>query len=180
MSEQELPRNWRAARPAMAGVHLDSAACARQSHAAIEAAAQHARHEAEVGGYVAAQAAAPALDAGRAAIGALTGMSAADVVFTTGSCHALDLLLAAWPGQRTLACLPGEFGPNLALMAAHGFTIRALPVEPDGRLRVTELAGSCGAIRRPWCIWTAWPAIAASPSRSPRRRRCARRTASRW
>lgn len=141
MSEQELPRNWRAARPAMAGVHLDSAACARQSHAAIEAAAQHARHEAEVGGYVAAQAAAPALDAGRAAIGALTGMSTTDVVFTTGSCHALDLLLGAWPGQRTLACLPGEFGPNLALMAAHGFTIRALPVEPDGRLRVTELAG---------------------------------------
>ena len=50
----------------------------------IDAAAQHARHEAEVGGYVAAEAAAPALHAGRAAAGALTGLTADDVVFTTG------------------------------------------------------------------------------------------------
>ena len=33
------------------------------------------------------------LDAGRAAVGALTGMSGADVVFTTGSNNALDILL---------------------------------------------------------------------------------------
>ena len=46
-------------------------------------------------------------------------MPGAEVVFTTGSQHALDLLLASWPpGGRTLACLPGEYGPNLALMAA--------------------------------------------------------------
>ena len=66
---------WRAARPKVAGLHLDSAACSRQSFAVIDAAAQHARHEAEVGGYVAAEAAAPVLDAGRAAVAALTGMS---------------------------------------------------------------------------------------------------------
>ncbi len=33
------------------------------------------------------------LDAGRAAVAALTGMPDAEVVFTTGSQHALDLLL---------------------------------------------------------------------------------------
>ncbi|WP_258538500.1 ergothioneine biosynthesis PLP-dependent enzyme EgtE [Mycolicibacterium chitae] len=141
----DLGRLWRAARAPMAGVHLDSAACSRQSHAAIEAAAQHARHEAEVGGYVAAEAAVPALDAGRAAIAALTGMTPADVVFTTGSGHALDLLLGAWPGPRTVACLPGEFAPNLALMAAHGFAVRALPVDADGRLRVADLAADLRA-----------------------------------
>ena len=122
---------------AVAGLHLDSAACSRQSFAVIDAAAQHARHEAEVGGYVAAEAAAPVLDAGRAAVAALTGMTADDVVFTTGSKHALDLLLGSWPGPRTLACPPGEYGPNLAVMAANGFRSRALPVEALGRLAST-------------------------------------------
>lgn len=129
-----LADTWRAARPPAAGVHLDSAACSRQSFAAIEAAAQHARHEAEVGGYVAAEAAAPALDAGRAAVRALTGMVDADVVFTTGSNHALDELLADWPGERVIACLASEYGPNLAIMARHGFEIRELPVDGFGRL----------------------------------------------
>ena len=69
-----LADQWRAARPKVAGLHLDSAACSRQSFAVIDAAARHARHEAEVGGYVAADAAAPVLDAGRAAVAALTGL----------------------------------------------------------------------------------------------------------
>ena len=135
-----LAERWRAARPKVAGVHLDSAACSRQTFAVIDAAARHARHEAEVGGYVAAQAAAPVLDAGRAAVAALTGMQPADVVFTTGSNHALDLLLGAWPDARTAACLPGEYGPNLALMAANGFEVRALPADGEGRLLVDDAA----------------------------------------
>ncbi|WP_046301210.1 ergothioneine biosynthesis PLP-dependent enzyme EgtE [Mycobacterium sp. UM_Kg27] len=138
--------NWRAARPPVAGLHLDSAACSRQSYAALDAAAQHARHEAEVGGYVAAEAAVPVLDAGRAAFGALIGMADADVVFTTGSRNALDLLLSRWPdAQRTLACLPGEYGPNLAVMAAHGFSWRTLPVDPAGRLILDEAAAALAA-----------------------------------
>ena len=129
-----LAQQWRAARPPVAGVHVDSAACSRQSLTVIDASAQHARHEAEVGGYVAAEAAAPALEAGRAAVRALTGMADAEVFFTTGSNHALDILLESWPGERTLACLPGEFGPNLAIMEHHGFEIRELPVDEFGRL----------------------------------------------
>ncbi|OBY29625.1 ergothioneine biosynthesis PLP-dependent enzyme EgtE [Mycolicibacter kumamotonensis] len=137
-----LADTWRAARPPVAGLHLDSAACSRQSYPAMAAAARHARHEAEVGGYVAAEAAAPVLDAGRTAFAALTGMAVADVVFTTGSRHALDLLLSRWPGGRTLACLPGEYGPNLAVMAAHGFARRMLPVDGAGRLLVEEAAAA--------------------------------------
>ncbi|HEY5842870.1 MAG TPA: ergothioneine biosynthesis PLP-dependent enzyme EgtE, partial [Mycobacterium sp.] len=140
MAEDDLAATWRAARPAVAGVHLDSAACSRQSNAVIDAAAQHARHEAEVGGYVAAQAAEPVLAAGRAAVGLLVGMAADDVVFTSGSEHALGLLLGSWPGPRILACVPGEFGPNLAVMAANGFDVRALPVDGDGRVRVDDAA----------------------------------------
>lgn len=125
----------------MAGLHLDSAACSRQSYAAIDAAALHARHEAEVGGYVAALAAAPALDAGRAAFAALTGMSDADIVYTTGSLNALDLLLGSWPAdRRTVACLPGEYGPNLAVLDAHGFDHQLLPTLEDGRLALDDAA----------------------------------------
>ena len=136
----ELADRWRAARPKVAGLHLDSGACSRQSFAVIDAAAQHARHEAEVGGYVAAAAATPALDAGRAAVAALTGMTPSDVVYTTGANHSLDLLLSSWTGPRTAACLPGEYGPNLAVMAANGFEVRALPVDGAGRLAVDEAA----------------------------------------
>ena len=135
-----LAADWRSLRPPTAGIHLDSAACSRQSLAAIDAAAQHARHEAEVGGYVAAEAAEPVLDAGRAAVAALTGFTLADVVFTTGSGHGLDILLAEWRGPRTLACLPGEYGPNLQAMARHGFDVTTLPVDGSGRLDV-EAAG---------------------------------------
>jgi len=135
-----LADQWRTARPKVAGLHLDSAACSRQSFAVIDAAAQHAKHEAEVGGYVAAEAAAPVLDAGRAAIGALTGLGGSDVVFTTGSNNALDILLSSWAGERTVACLPGEYGPNLAVMAANRFQVSTLPADDLGRLGVEDAA----------------------------------------
>jgi hercynylcysteine S-oxide lyase len=136
-----LADRWRAARPPMAGLHLDNAACSRQSLAVIEAAAQHARNESELGGYVAAEAATPVLDAGRIAFASLAGMSEAAVVFTTGSLNALDLLLGSWPAdRRKLACLPGEYGPNLAVMAAHGFEYQLLPTLDDGRLALDDAA----------------------------------------
>jgi len=144
VTEDSLADRWRAARSPVAGLHLDSAACSRQSLAVIEATAQHARNESEVGGYVAAEAAAPVLDAGRAAFAALAGMSDAEVVFTTGSLNALDLLLGSWPGgpadRKTLACLPGEYGPNLAMMAAHGFDRQLLPTLQDGRVALDDAA----------------------------------------
>ena len=140
-----LADDWRAARPPAAGIHLDSAACSRQSFAVIDAAAQHARHEAEIGGYQAAEAAGPALAAGRAAVRALTGMADADIVFTTGSKHALDILLDDWTGERRLACLPGEFGPNLMVMQRRGFEVRTLPVDGAGRLDVDAAAARLAA-----------------------------------
>lgn len=139
-----LADRWRAARPPMAGLHLDNAACSRQSVAVIEATARHARNESEVGGYVAAEAATPVLDAGRVAFAALAGMRDAEVVFTTGSLNALDLLLGVWPagaaGRKAVACLPGEYGPNLAVLDAHGFERRLLPVLQDGRLALDDAA----------------------------------------
>jgi pyridoxal 5-phosphate dependent beta-lyase len=136
-----LADRWREARPPVAGLHLDSAACSRQSLSVIAAAAQHARYEAEVGGYVAAEAAAPALDAGRVGFAALAGMPDAEVVFTTGALNALDLLLGGWPAEhKTVACLPGEYGPNLAMLLAHGFDRQLLPTLDDGRVALDDAA----------------------------------------
>lgn len=140
-----LAEEWRSARPPVAGVHVDSAACSRQSFAAIDAATAHARHEAEVGGYVAAEAAAPVLGAGRAAVAALTGFDADDVLFTTGSTHGLEILLGDWRGPRTLACLPGEYGPNLLAMARNGFDVTPLPVDAVGRIDVDATAALLAA-----------------------------------
>ena len=47
---------------------------------------------------------------------------------------------AGRPSGRTLACLPGEYGPNLAVMSAHGFTVRTLPTRDDGRLALDDAA----------------------------------------
>lgn len=73
-------------------------------------------------------------------------MPDAQVVFTTGSQHALSVLLSSWPsGGRTLTCLPGEYGPNLALMALHGFDRQMLPTDADGRVVVEEAAVTLAA-----------------------------------
>jgi pyridoxal 5-phosphate dependent beta-lyase len=142
----DLAQTWRAARPPVAGLHFDSAACSRQSFAAIEAATAHVRNEAEMGGYVAAQRAEPELAAGRSAVAELTGMTADDIAFTTGAANALDVLLRSWPEpHHVIACLPGEYGPNLAVMAANGFGVQPLPVDGLGRARVDDVASMIAA-----------------------------------
>lgn len=44
-----------------------------------------------------------------------------------------------------MTCLPGEYGPNLAIMAANGFDVRALPVDGAGRLAVEDAATALAA-----------------------------------
>ena len=108
---EDLGDTWRKARPRPAGRHLDSAASSRQSHRALEAAAHHARHEAELGGYVAAAAAENLLQQGRSLIGGLVGMAAADVAFgstTPGS-------LGDGPDSRSHASNTVEYDPSPSL-----------------------------------------------------------------
>ncbi|MPQ97745.1 ergothioneine biosynthesis PLP-dependent enzyme EgtE [Modestobacter sp. I12A-02628] len=135
---EDLADSWAAARPPQAGDHLDSAACSRQSERVLEATAAHARHEAEVGGYVAQAAAGSLLQQGRSVIGGLVGMAAADVAFVESATSALTVLLAAWrlPAGSTVACLPGEYGPNLMLLRAAGLDPVSLPVDGAGRVDV--------------------------------------------
>ncbi|HEX2074067.1 MAG TPA: ergothioneine biosynthesis PLP-dependent enzyme EgtE [Geodermatophilus sp.] len=142
LAHEELGASWRAARPRPAGHHLDSAACSRQSHRVLEAVAHHARHEAELGGYVAEAAADHLLQQGRSVLGGLVGMAAADVAFVESAQAALVALLTGWrlPAGQTVACLPGEYAPNVAQLRAVGLRPVPLPVDGVGRADVDGVA----------------------------------------
>jgi hercynylcysteine S-oxide lyase len=138
----DLGDDWRSRRPRAAGRHLDTAACSRQSHKVLEAVAHHARHEAELGGYVAEAAADNLLQQGRSVIGGLVGMAAADVVFVESAQAALTTLLAGWqlPAGSRVACLPGEYAPSIAVFGAAGLWPEPLPVDGLGRADVDGVA----------------------------------------
>jgi len=149
LPHDDLAVAWRDARLPTAGVHLDTAACSRQSTRVLDAVAQHARHEAEIGGYVAQVAAEPLLRQGRAALGGLLGATADDVAFVESATVALTLLLACWPlgAGATVAAVPGEWGPNLAAFADRGLTLATLPVDGAGRVDLEALPGWLASTR---------------------------------
>jgi pyridoxal 5-phosphate dependent beta-lyase len=142
LPHEDLGASWRKARPRPAGRHLDSAACSRQSSRALEAAAHHARHEAELGGYVAEAAADDLLQQGRSVLGGLAGMAAADVAFVESAQAALVALLTGWrlPAGSRVACLPGEYAPNVAQLRTYGLRPEPLPVDGLGRADVDGIA----------------------------------------
>jgi pyridoxal 5-phosphate dependent beta-lyase len=134
----DLGADWRSGRPRTAGRHLDTAACSRQSNRVLDAVAHHARHEAELGGYVAEAAAENLLQQGRSVLGGLVGMAAADVVFVESAQAALATLLGGWrlPAGSRIACLPGEYAPSIAVFGAAGLQPERLPVDGLGRADV--------------------------------------------
>ncbi|SEL83125.1 pyridoxal 5-phosphate dependent beta-lyase [Blastococcus sp. DSM 46786] len=101
----------------------------------LEATSHHARHEAELGGYVAEATADDLLQQGRSVLGGLAGMAAADVAFVESAQAALVALLSGWrlPAGSRVACLPGEFAPNVAQLRAAGLRPEPLPVDGLGR-----------------------------------------------
>lgn len=78
------------------------------------------------------------LQQGRSVIGGLVGMAAADVAFVESAKAALTALLSGWrlPAGSRVACLPGEYAPNLALLRFHGLEPVPLPVDGLGRADV--------------------------------------------
>ena len=147
LPHEDLGTAWRAARPRAAGRHLDSAACSRQSHRVLEAAAHHARHEAELGGYVAEATADDLLQQGRSVLGGLVGMAAADVAFVESAQAALATLLIGWrlPAGTRVGCLPGEYSPNIAHLRAFGLRPEPLPVGDLGRADVDGIGRALAA-----------------------------------
>ena len=142
LPHEDLDAAWGKARPRPAGRHLDSAAMSRQSHRVLEAAAHHARHEAELGGYVAEATADDLLQQGRSVLGGLVGMAAADVAFVESAQAALVALLTGWrlPSGARVACLPGEYAPNIAQLRTYGLRPEPLPLDGLGRADLEGVA----------------------------------------
>ncbi|SEP29906.1 pyridoxal 5-phosphate dependent beta-lyase [Trujillonella endophytica] len=107
----------------------------------LESVAHHARHEAELGGYVAESAAQDLLQQGRSVLAGLVGLAAADLAFVESAQAALATLLAGWrlPAGSRVAVLPGEYAPNTALLRAAGLTPVPLPVDGVGRAAPEEV-----------------------------------------
>ena len=127
---------WREARPPARLVHLDSASAGRSSYAVIDAVTAHLRREAEVGGYVAAEQVAPALEQARHDLGALLDLGADDLAFVESATAALEVLLRVWPlseGAR-VGVPPSCWGPNVELLRRRGLDPVALPVDDTGVL----------------------------------------------
>jgi len=133
-------RAWVADRVPTDRIHLDAAAAGRVSTAVLAAEVAHLRAEAETGAYVAEAAAQQVIDAGRAALGAMVGLSGSDVFFSGGAATAFVALLDAWPlesGAR-IGTVSSEFGSNAMALRqiaiARGWELVFLPVDPLGRI----------------------------------------------
>ncbi|ABS02469.1 aminotransferase class V-fold PLP-dependent enzyme [Kineococcus radiotolerans] len=151
----DLAATWRRTRPARALVHLDSAAAGRSSWAVLDATARHARREAELGGYLAAQEAAVELERTRERIRALLGWDGGTVAFVHSAEDALRRVLLGWPGgpPATVAHARGEYGPNLAVLRGLGVATR----EVEGPHRLDPGAFTAALARhRPDLVHLTW------------------------
>jgi len=138
VTQQLAAADWVAARLPAELVHLDAAAAGRPSVAALEAEVRHLHAEAARGGYVAEAEAAPLVDAGRAALGALVGLGG--VAFSDGAGSAFATLLQSWPlppGAR-IGTVASEYGGNAKVLeqlaGLRGWTLVPLPVDGLGRV----------------------------------------------
>ena len=140
LPHDDLGAAFRAARPQPAVVHLNTAACGRQSDQVLDTVARHARSEAEVGAYVAEQLADGLLQQGRSVLAGLVGMAAADVAFTESASASVRTLLGRWrlPAGTRVGVLPGEYWHNLAALLDRGLVPVVLPADELGR---ADLAG---------------------------------------
>ena len=141
MTPERTPEQWVAARLPSDVLHLDAAAAGRVSTSVLEAEVAHLRAEAS-GAYVAEAAAEQGvLAGGRQALGALVGLSGADVAFASDGGTAFAVLVAAWPGGRgaRVGTVGSEYGGNARVLARlageRGWELVHLPVDGLGRVR---------------------------------------------
>jgi hercynylcysteine S-oxide lyase len=128
-------------RPATTFTHLDTAAAGRSSVETLRAVAAHAEREAVTAAHVAAAAAAPVFDSGRAALAELFGLEPGGIAFTESATASLAALLRSWPlsAGQTVAVVPSEYGPNADAFTDRGLRVSYLAVGPDGIIDLDAL-----------------------------------------
>ena len=133
--------DWIEARLPSDVVHLDAAACGRQSQSVLDAQIAHVRREAAAGGYVAeAEAEAGPLAQLRKDLTDLVGLPGGEVAFAEAGGAAFAALMSAWPLGRSarVGTVTSEFGPHAAalryLAQVKGWELVHLPVDRLGRI----------------------------------------------
>jgi pyridoxal 5-phosphate dependent beta-lyase len=146
LPHDDLGAAWRAARPQPAVVHLNTAACSRQSTRVLDTVARHAHDEAVSGAHVAEALVEGLLQQGRSVLAGLVGMAAADVAFTESASASVRTLFGRWrlPAGTRVGVLPGEYWHNLAVLRDLGLVPVVLPADELGR---ADLAGVEEALR---------------------------------
>ncbi|MGB3707355.1 aminotransferase class V-fold PLP-dependent enzyme [Gordonia sp. (in: high G+C Gram-positive bacteria)] len=138
----DLGEQWRAARVEPSIGHLDAASAGRSSNAVIDTLHQHLIREARDGSYIAADAQADMLDAGRQALGSLLGHAADELSYRDSARAALSSVLNGMklPLSATVWVATNEFGPNLAEFERRDFVVRTMPtIDVFGRVDVDSL-----------------------------------------
>jgi len=122
--------------------HLDVAASGRLSRTAFDEQVAHLRAEAD-GAYAAEAEAAGRIDAGRAAVAAMVGLTAGDVAFSEGGGVSFATLLDGWPlgpGAR-IGTASSEYGGNALVLRdradRRGWVL--VPLEVDGLGRIASI-----------------------------------------
>jgi pyridoxal 5-phosphate dependent beta-lyase len=136
LPHEAVARRWRTGLAGHDHQHLDTAACSRTSVDVRRSVAEHLTLEAEAGGYVAEEQAAPVLQQARADLAGLLGFGAGDVAFLDSGSAALAQLLSSWRLQPSdsVWCAPSEWGPNLAAFDDHRLDVQIMDVDPAGRV----------------------------------------------
>ena len=133
--------------------YLDSAATSQKPRAVLEAMQhfyQHSNANPHRAVHALAEEATEAIEGGRAAVAALIGASASEIVFTRGTTESLNLVAQGWaethlkPGDELLVTELEHHSNLLPWQRAAqrtGATLRAIPVAPDGTLALDSPGG---------------------------------------
>jgi selenocysteine lyase/cysteine desulfurase len=132
----------RAETPAVARlIHFNNAGSALPPEPVLEAVIRHLRLEAEIGGYEAANRAAPALERGYASIAALLGCAADEIALAENATRAWDMAfygLGLGPGDRILTG-NDEYVSNVLAFLHVGAEVVVVPDDESGQLDVAAL-----------------------------------------
>ena len=126
-------------------IHLNHAGASPSPDVVVDTVVDHLRLEAEVGGYEAAELAAPRLQAARNSVATLLGCAPSDVAFTSGATDAWQRAFWSFPWRADDVVLVGrsEYVANaLALLRAEhaaGVRIEVIEDDPSGQIDVAAL-----------------------------------------
>ena len=126
-------------------IHLNHAGASPSPDAVVDTVVEHLRLEAELGGYEAAELAAPRLQAARTSVATLLGCAPTDVAFTAGATDAWQRVFWSFPWQPGDVVLVGrsEYVANaLALLRAEraaGVRVEVVDDDASGQIDVGAL-----------------------------------------